>query len=147
MMKMPLLPPSLTKGVRNDSLFSVKVWDNHRLVFESGDAKDTTYAASAFLWGGGIKSRSVVQVSIVPRMAPRLLIGGLPETRTPLLLALCVLTCALLMSAYILTRRAQDMLADKGEVRLSISHRASRTSSGRRSRRSWCTRRCCSWGG
>ena len=32
---MQLLPPSLTKGVKNDSLFSVKVWDDHRLVYES----------------------------------------------------------------------------------------------------------------
>jgi len=121
-MKMPLLPPSLTKGVRNDSLFSVKVWDNHRLVFEMGDTKDTTYAASAYLWGPGIKSRSIVQVSIVPRVASRLLIGGLPETRTPLLLALCVLTCALLMSAYVLTRRAQDLAAIRDDFTSSVSH-------------------------
>ena len=121
-MKMPLLPPSLTKGVRYDSLFSVKVWDNHRLVFESGYEKDTTYAAYASLWGNGIKSRSIVQVSIVPQMASKLLIGGMPETRTPLLLALCVLTCALLLSAYILTRRAQDLAAIRDDFTSSVSH-------------------------
>jgi signal transduction histidine kinase len=121
-LKMPLLPPSLTKGVRYDSLFSVKVWDNHRLVFESGYEKDTTYAAYASLWGSGIKSKSIVQVSIVPQMASKLLIGGLPETRTPLLLALCVLTCALLMSAYILTRRAQDLAAIRDDFTSSVSH-------------------------
>jgi signal transduction histidine kinase len=121
-MRMPLLPPSLTKGVRYDSLFSVKVWDNHRLVFESGYEKDTTYAAYASLWDSGIKSRSIVQVSIVPQMASKLLIGGLPETRTPLLLALCVLTCALLLSAYILTRRAQDLAAIRDDFTSSVSH-------------------------
>jgi len=121
-LKMPLLPPSLTKGVPYDSLFAVKVWDNNRLVFESRYAKDTTYAAYASLWGGGIKSKSVVQVSIMPSMASRLLIGGLPETRAPLLLALCVLTCALLLSAYILTRRAQDLAAIRDDFTSSVSH-------------------------
>ena len=121
-MGMSLLPPSLTKNVRNDSLFSVKVWDNNRLVYESRQAKDTLYGAYASLWGPGVKSRSIVQVSILPSMASRLLIGGMPETRTPLLLALCVLTCALLISAYILTRRAQDLAAIRDDFTSSVSH-------------------------
>ena len=121
-MTMPLLPPSLTKRVQNDSLFSVKVWDKNRLVYESSYAKDTSYAGYAPLWGNGIKSRSIVQVSILPSMASKLLIGGMPETRTPLLLALCVLTCALLLSAYILTRRAQDLAAIRDDFTSSVSH-------------------------
>jgi signal transduction histidine kinase len=121
-MSMPLLPPSLTKNVRNDSLFSVKVWDSNRLVFESRYAKDTLYGGYASLWGPGIKSRSIVQVSILPSMASRLLIGGMPETRAPLLLALCVLTSALLLSAYILTRRAQDLAAIRDDFTSSVSH-------------------------
>jgi signal transduction histidine kinase len=121
-MSMSLLPPSLTKGVRNDSLFSVKVWDSSRLVYESREAKDTLYAGYALLWGPGIKSRSVVQVSILPSMASRLLIGGMPETRTALLLALCVLTSALLLSAYILTRRAQDLAVIRDDFTSSVSH-------------------------
>jgi signal transduction histidine kinase len=121
-MRMPLLPPSLTKGVRYDSLFSVKVWDANRLVYESGYTKDTTYAAYASLWGSGMMSKSMVQVSILPSMASRLLIGGMPESRTPLLLALCVLTCALLLSAYILTRRAQDLAAIRDDFTSSVSH-------------------------
>jgi signal transduction histidine kinase len=100
----------------------VKVWDNNRLVFESRYAKDTMYAAYAPLWDSGIKSKSVVQVSILPSMASRLLIGGMPETRAPLLLALCVLTCALLLSAYILTRRAQDLAAIRDDFTSSVSH-------------------------
>ena len=63
-----------------------------------------------------------MQVSILPRMASQLLIGGLPETRAPLLLALCVLTCALLLSAYILTRRAQDLAAIRDDFTSSVSH-------------------------
>ncbi|MEP7066677.1 MAG: HAMP domain-containing sensor histidine kinase, partial [Gemmatimonadota bacterium] len=121
-MTMPLLPPSLTKGVKNDSLFSVKVWDSSRLVFESRYAKDTVYAAYASLWGEGMKSKSIVQVSIMPAVASKLLIGGMPETRAPLLLALCVLTCALLLSAYILTRRAQDLAAIRDDFTSSVSH-------------------------
>jgi len=121
-MSMSLLPPSLTKGVRNDSLFSVKVWDSNRLVYESREATDTLYAGYASLWGPGIESRSIVQVSILPSMASRLLIGGMPETRTGLLLALCVLTSALLLSAYILTRRAQDLAVIRDDFTSSVSH-------------------------
>jgi len=119
---MQLLPPSLTKGMKNDSLFSVKVFDHRRLVYESRYAKDTLYSAYTSLWGGGIPTSSMVQVSILPSMASRLLIGGMPETRAPLLLALCVLTCALLLSAYILTRRAQDLAAIRDDFTSSVSH-------------------------
>lgn len=119
---MRLLPPSLTKGVKNDSLFAVKVYDNHRLVYESRNASDTMYAAYSALWGDGVKSKSIVEVSILPAMASRLLIGGMPETRTPLLFALCVLTCALLLSAFIITRRAQELAAIRDDFTSSVSH-------------------------
>jgi len=119
---MPLLPPSLTKDVHNDSLFAVKVFDDHRLVYESRYTSDTLYSGYAPLWGAPIKSKSVVQISILPQMATRLLIGGMPETRAPLLLALCVLTCALLLSAFILTRRAEDLAAIRDDFTSSVSH-------------------------
>lgn len=119
---MRLLPPSLTKGVDNDSLFAVKVFDDHRLVYESRYTTDTMYAGYSTLWGEGIKSKSIVQVSILPSMASRLLIGGMPASRTPLLFALCVLTCALLLSAFLLTRRAQDLAAIRDDFTSSVSH-------------------------
>lgn len=119
---MRLLPPSLTKGVNNDSLFAVKVFDNHRLVYESRYTTDTMYAGYSTLWGDAVKSKSVVQISILPSMASRLLIGGMPASRTPLLLALCVLTCALLLSAFLLTRRAQDLAAIRDDFTSSVSH-------------------------
>ena len=120
--KMSLLPPSLTKRVPNDSLFSVKVWDGTRLVWESRFAKDTAFAGVARLWAEGVTTKSRVQVSIMPNMASRLLIGGMPETRAPLLIALCVLTCALLFSAFILTRRAQELAAIRDDFTSSVSH-------------------------
>ena len=119
---MRLLPPSLTKGVKNDSLFAVKVYDDHKLVYASHDSKDTLYAGYSSLWGPGVSSKSIVQISILPSMASRLLIGGMPESRSPLLIALCVLTCALLLSAYILTRRAQDLSAIRDDFTSSVSH-------------------------
>jgi signal transduction histidine kinase len=120
--KMQLLPPSLTKGVPNDSLFSVKVWDGNRLVWQSRYAKDTVFAGISSLWGDGVSSKSRVQVAILPEMASRLLIGGMPRTRAPLLVALCVLTCALLLSAFILTRRAQELAAIREDFTSSVSH-------------------------
>jgi signal transduction histidine kinase len=119
---MQMLPPSLTKGVKNDSLFAVKVFDDHRLVYESRYTSDTTYAGYSGLWGMAVKSKSVVQVSILPQMASRLLIGGMPQTRAPLLFALCVLSCALLLSAFIITRRAQELAAIRDDFTSSVSH-------------------------
>lgn len=121
-MKMSLLPPSLTKGVPNDSLFAVKVWDGARPIWQSRYGSDTAFASMAPLWAEGVWTRSRVQVSIQPDMASRLLIGGMPETRAPLLIALCVLTSALLISAYILTRRAQELAAIRDDFTSSVSH-------------------------
>lgn len=120
--KMSLLPPSLTRYVPNDSLFSVRVWDGKRLVWQSRDARDTAFAGIAPLWGDAVSKTSRVQVSIRPHMASRLLIGGMPETRAPLLIALCVLTCTLLLSAFILTRRAQELAAIRDDFTSSVSH-------------------------
>lgn len=120
--KMSLLPPSLTKSVPNDSLFSVKVWDGKHVAWESRWTKDTTFSGVAPLWGEGMPGASHVQVSILPNMASRLLIGGMPETRAPLLIALCILTCALLLSAFILTRRAQELAAIRDDFTSSVSH-------------------------
>jgi signal transduction histidine kinase/Tfp pilus assembly protein PilE len=120
--KMPLLPPSLTKGVPNDSLFSVKVWDGGRIAWESRYSKDTVFAGVSPIWGDGVSSVARVQVSIRPEVASRLVIGGMPETRTPLLIALCVLTCALLLSAFILTRRAQELAIIRDDFTSSVSH-------------------------
>ena len=119
--KMQLLPPSLTKDVHNDSLFSVKVMSGDRLVWQSRYSADTMFTGVANLWGVPL-SKSRVQVGILPEMASRLVIGGMPESRTPLILALCVLTCALLLSAYILTRRAQELAAIRDDFTSSVSH-------------------------
>ncbi len=119
---MQLLPPSLTKEMKNDSLFAVKVFDGHRLIYESRYAGDTQYSGYSELWGHGVKTKSVVQVTILPPMASRMLIDGMPQTRAPLLLALCVLSCALLLSAFIITRRAQDLSAIRDDFTSSVSH-------------------------
>jgi signal transduction histidine kinase len=120
-MKMYMLPPSLTKDVPNDSLFSVKVLSDKRVIWQSRYETDTTFAGTSSLWNLA-SSKSWVQVAILPQMASRLVIGGMPETRTPLIIALCVLTCALLLSAYILTRRAQELAAIRDDFTSSVSH-------------------------
>ncbi|MBA2684609.1 MAG: HAMP domain-containing histidine kinase [Gemmatimonadaceae bacterium] len=119
---MQLLPPSLTRGVKNDSLFAVKVFDDHRLVYESRYNGDTVYSARSPLWTGNVTTKAAVQVSILPNMASRLLIGGMPETRAPLLFAFCVLSCALLLSAFVITRRAQDLASIRDDFTSSVSH-------------------------
>ncbi|MDP9265049.1 MAG: HAMP domain-containing histidine kinase [Chloroflexota bacterium] len=120
--RMAMLPPSITHGMPNDSLLSVKVWDGDQLIYESRPESDTVYAASVPLWVVEQGSASRIQVAIIPGVAQRLLIGGMATPRLPLLIVLFALTCTLLLSAFFLARREQELAEIREDFTSSISH-------------------------
>jgi signal transduction histidine kinase len=120
--RMTMLPPSIMHGASNDSLMSVKVWDGDHLVFQSRPEPDTVYAASVPLWSTGQSSATRIQVAIIPGTAQRLLIGGMDEPRMPLVIVLFALTCTLLLSAFFLARREQELAEIREDFTSSISH-------------------------
>ena len=74
-----VLPPALTKGLPNDSLFSVVVrdWEGNRL-YASPKQYPATYADEHALNAyGGLRTT----IAINPAIADRLLIGGRPRSR------------------------------------------------------------------
>jgi signal transduction histidine kinase len=121
----PVLPPSLGRGgVTNDSVSLVvtdhagierfrsqaREWPELRVEVPFGDAYD------------GVLQGSTVRVSIDPAAADRLIIGGLPRSRLPALLAVLAATLGLLFLALLQLRRERDLQRLRSEFVSSVSH-------------------------
>lgn len=116
----PLLPPSLTDGVKLDSLVSVRVTSPAgRTLYQSGDFPSTFFAWDST---GDYVGRLPVFASLRPEIARTLIIGGLPGSRLPLLLGLLALTVALIVAALLLLRREQELGRLRAEFVTGVSH-------------------------
>ncbi len=134
-----LLPPSLGDGSGEAGDLTVTVRDAHgREVFRSGaagagagrpgsaaDVRDPyALAASAPFAGAyeGVLDGMTVQVTLEPAAADRLVIGGLPRSRLPLLLGLLALTAGLLLAAIFQLRRARALDRLRSDFVSRVSH-------------------------
>ena len=119
--KTPLLPPALTEGAETEELLSfVLRTPSGREVFASVPqypkdirAVDTVEAR----YGGFIGT-----VSINPKAAEFLVIGGLPKSRLPMILLLLVLTSAMILVAIYQLRREQELALLRTDFISSVSH-------------------------
>ena len=121
----PLLPASLGNGeISNEPLF-------FRVVDPAGAERFTS--AGTFYpelsverdFGdayGGVLDGFLVQLSIDPKAAPALVIGGLPPSRLPLLAVLIFLTAALSGVAMLQLRRERTLQRMRSEFVASASH-------------------------
>ncbi len=132
----PLLPPSLSAGgsqaPTNDDL-SVRVVDlAGRALYPPGGISDEPrvdpyaprlYATRPFgdAYGGNLEG-TTVRVAIDPAAAPKLVIGGLPRSRLPLLLALLGLTAGLVATAIFQLRRARKLTRLRSDFVSQVSH-------------------------
>jgi signal transduction histidine kinase len=120
MEKYAMLPPSLTHGARNDSLFSVRVSD----LCKNDLWRTDVHYASAFTGSyvtphmGGLTTH----VTLRPDMAERLLIGGLPHSRLPLLLGVLALTMALTGVGLMQLKREGELARMRSDFIASVSH-------------------------
>jgi signal transduction histidine kinase len=114
----PLLPPTLA-GKGNDLL---------RVAITARDGSPIFGAEAPESW---IRSQSVFdsgldglryQVALKPDQASRLVIGGLPRSRVPLLLGLLALTAGLLAVAVQQLRREHELTRLRGDFVASVSH-------------------------
>ena len=116
-----LLPPSLVQGVHEDSVIAVSVSaPSGQQVYASSAVFTADYSAReqlpvAFgqLWLG---------VSLRPALAPRLIVGGLPQSRLPALLLLLALTAGLLAVALRQLRRQQELVRLRTDFVSGVSH-------------------------
>ena len=116
-----LLPPSLLQGRKNDEVLSVIVKDalGHEL-YRSSPQFAEKYAAVDTLSRrfGSLR----VHLAIVPGIAEQLLVGGLPSSRLPLLVALFLLTTGLTVVALVQLRRQQELARVRDDFVTGVSH-------------------------
>ena len=116
-----LLPDMVTGGHPNDSLFSVAVTDTAgRVLYRSAMSYPDDFSSTYPLLGmyGGLVSR----VSINPEAAGRLVIGGLPRSRLPLLLGLLAITTGLVVAALLVLRREYELARLRANFIANVSH-------------------------
>jgi signal transduction histidine kinase len=116
----PLLPPTLTGGVIFDSLASVQVADHGRVIFASDPQYPPTFSAHDTL--GARFGVITLDLALRPAIAEKLIIGGLPRSRLPLLLGLLLLTAGLMGAALLQLRREYQLAQLRTEFVASVSH-------------------------
>lgn len=116
-----LLPEPIARGQPNDSLLSVRIRDASGLVvFTSTATEPEAWAASEPL--GPDFGTLLVEATIRPEAAPQLVIGGLPQSRLPLLAILLLLTLGLGTAALIQQRREQEFQRLRDDFVSGVSH-------------------------
>jgi signal transduction histidine kinase len=118
-----LLPPSLVSAVTEDSVLAISVADieGHEVYRSPGhDSHDHDFTAADTLKGhfGNL----VLRVGLRPEYADRLVVGGLPRSRLPLLLGLFALTAGLLVVALLQLRRQQELVRLRTDFVSGVSH-------------------------
>jgi signal transduction histidine kinase len=121
--KNSLLPPSLVSAVTQDSVLGISVADleGHEIYRSPGHTgHDHGFTAADTLKGhfGNL----VLRVGLRPEYADRLVVGGLPRSRLPLLLGLFALTAGLLVVALLQLRRQQELVRLRTDFVSGVSH-------------------------
>jgi signal transduction histidine kinase len=117
----PLLPQVLTGGVALDSMGSVVVSDPHGVpVYRSIPQYPSLITSHDTL--GSYMAGLRVSVSMRPDIAGKVVIGGLPRSRLPMLLALFVLTAGLMVTALYQLRRETELAALRTDFVSGVSH-------------------------
>jgi signal transduction histidine kinase len=114
----PLLPPSLGNDTRE--LLSVKVSsENGREIFSSSSVW-SDYSSDTALESelGDLR----LSVALRPPGAERLIIGGLPPNRVPLLVGMLVLTAGLVIVALVQLRRERELVQLRADFISGVSH-------------------------
>jgi signal transduction histidine kinase len=118
--KDPVLPASLTHGASLDSAIGLRVTSAHgELVNRRFDSSSTFRAALPL---GQPFADLAVEVSLSESLAPALIIGGLPRSRVPLLVALLALTIALTIASGDQLRRELELSRLRDDFVSSVSH-------------------------
>lgn len=122
LMRAMLLPPSLLRSVARDSVIAVSAW---------APSSGTIFHSSAGRFPADYKAidtlderfgRMRLQVALRPEIASRLVVGGLPRSRLPILAGLFLLTVGLVAAAVIQLRRQQQLAQLRVDFVSGVSH-------------------------
>ncbi|HUQ99611.1 MAG TPA: HAMP domain-containing sensor histidine kinase [Gemmatimonadaceae bacterium] len=117
----PVLPSTLTRGMSVDSILAITVRSpTGKLVYESNAGVSRRYAATDSLEprNGGLR----FEVAIDPAAAGRLIIGGLPRSRLPEVLATAFVAVALLGLLLYQFRRQEELGRLRDDFVSGVSH-------------------------
>src|SRR6266516_2949255 len=119
--KFPLLPRPLTGGVQYDSMGSIIITDRYGVeIYRSAvqytspfTARDTIVTDMGDLYA---------QATLRGAIADKLIIGGLPKSRFPLILGLLGLTAVLIGTALVQLRRESQLTRLRSDFISGVSH-------------------------
>ncbi|MBW3551979.1 MAG: HAMP domain-containing histidine kinase [Gemmatimonadetes bacterium] len=116
-----LLPEALTEGASNAGMLAVSLsTTSGRVLYASGPEVEGALGAReswpAVLGGG------VVTAAVLPEVADRLIIGGLPRSQVPWLLVIFGLSAGLALVAVTYLRRDALLARQRGDFVASVSH-------------------------
>lgn len=117
----PLLPSSIARGQPNDSLLYVTVvTPGGATLYESLARYPELFAAEDTLSDrlGGV----IVRAAVRPEAADRLVIGGLPRTRLPLILGLLLLAGGVGTASLVQIRRERELARLREDFISGVSH-------------------------
>lgn len=116
-----LLPESLIRGLSPDSILSISVTtlDGQEVYKSPGWAAPMYSAIDTIEPAFG---RLIMRVSLRPEFAGNLVVGGLPRSRLPMLVALFVIAAGLLTVALIQLRRQQELARLRTDFVSGITH-------------------------
>ena len=116
-----LLPHALVRGLPMDSILSISVTTaSGKEVYRSPGWIAPTYSAASTVEPNF--GRLKMKVSLNEEFADKLVVGGLPHSRLPILVALFVLASGLLTIALIQLRRQQQLARLRTEFVSGVSH-------------------------
>lgn len=117
----PVLPPTLTGGLPNDSLVSLRVTDPHGHILYASPRQYTSRVTgeevSSPQWG-----QLRLTVTVRPDVADRLVIGGVGYSRMPLALLLLLLIVLFAGLAFAQLRKQQEVMRLRESFISSVSH-------------------------
>jgi signal transduction histidine kinase len=119
--KFPLLPRPLTGGVQYDSMGSIIITDRYGVeLYRSAVQYNSPFTARDTIGTdmGDLYARTTLRAD----MADRLIIGGLPKSRLPLILGLLALTAVLIGSALVQLRRESQLARLRTDFISGVSH-------------------------
>ncbi len=115
------LPPAVTGNLPADSLFSTTVTDGRgRAIYRSPMAYSSPYHATTRL--GTEFGDLALRLELRPDVAGRLVIGGVPDSPTPLALGLLGLSTLLVVTALLQLRREYELIGIRSDFVSNVSH-------------------------
>jgi signal transduction histidine kinase len=115
-----LLPRALVGAIPNDSVIAVRVSRPDGVPFFQRGELDERFAASDTM--SVAQGSLIVTVSLEPHLASSLIIGGLPPSRLPALIALLVLSILLALLAFAQLRRSRELARLRNQFVANVSH-------------------------